>query len=373
MTDHLDAGEHTARPRRERSWRRHAVWVHLVYLAIPAFQPAFDPDAGWASWLLYGVLLAIFVPLYVAEMLRPRNTRLRFIIPVVVLGAVTSPFNPGMGVLFVYAAAAAAITEQPRVAFRWFAGLTVLAGVFLVVSTVPMPWRLWMLPNLLFIWVIGLIQLEVGAKERDAADLRIRNARIEHLATRTERERIARDLHDLLGHSLTAVIVRAQLVRGLVGTEPEQAGKEAAEIETTAREALHEVRSAVRGWRLTTLKAELDSARGMLSSVDVVLTVHRDSELTLASSAEHELALAAREALTNVARHAGASTCHVRIDSAGDDLRMAVADNGSGGAVPDGHGLRGVRERVVALGGSVRRDGSAGTTVTVSLPLRVAV
>ena len=373
MNSEDDAGR-TARPPREKSWRGYAVWTNLIYLGIPVFQPAFDPGAGWEGWLLYGAMLAVFVPLYVAEMLRPRNTRGQFLIPVVVLGAVTTPFNPGMAVLFVYAAAAAGITEQPRIAFRWFVGLTVLVGVFTVVSTVPMPWRVWtLLPNVLFIWVIGLIQMESGARERDAADLRIRNAHIEHLATMTERERIARDLHDLLGHSLTAVIVRAQLVQGLACAEPGRAGKEAAEIETTAREALQEVRSAVRGWRLATLEGELESARGMLDSVNVALTVHRDAELALVSSTEHELALAAREALTNVARHAGASTCHVRIDSAGDDLRMVIADNGSGGAVPDGNGLRGVRERVVALGGSMSRDGSVGTTITVSLPLQVAI
>src|SRR5699024_9091753 len=150
-----------------------------------------------------------------------------------------------------------------------------------------------------------------------------------HLATMAERERIARDLHDLLGHSLTALVVRARLVQGLVGTEPERAGKEAAEIETTARDALSEVRSAVRGWRIASLRDELETARGTLASVNIGLTTQWDDELTLVGSAEHELALAAREALTNVARHSAASTSQVRFGACGDEVRLVIADDGS--------------------------------------------
>lgn len=362
-----------APPGHGRSWWRYARWLHLVWLVIPAFQPMFDPDPGWTGWSLYGGMLLVFLPLYVLDVTRPGNSRARFSIPITVLGAVLTPFNTGMAVLFVYVAAAVGVTEQRSVALRAYGGLTLLIAAFTVVSTVPMPWRIWpLLPNVLLIWVIGLIQLEAAERERDAADLRVRNAHIEHLATMAERERIARDLHDLLGHSLTAMIVRAQLVQRLTAAEPQRAAGEAVEIESTAREALSEVRKAVRGWRLATLEAELESARGMLSSVDVELTVRRDAELMLVGSAEHELALAVREALTNVARHAGATSAHVRIGTSGEDLRLVVADDGVGGTAAEGDGLRGVRERLSALGGWVSRDGSAGTTVTVSLPRQVA-
>lgn len=372
MTTSEPPGQPTARDPHAGGGHKHAVWVNLVYLGIPAFQPSFDPSAGWVDWTLYGGMLAVFLPLFALQMLRPRNMRLYFLLPTVVLGAALTPFNSGMAVLFVYAAAFVAISERRRVAIASFAGLSVLVGVFTMLSTVPTPARWWaLLPNVLFIWVVGVIQLGVAANQRQAAQLRVHNARIEHLATMAERERIARDLHDLLGHSLTAMVVRAQLVQGLVGTEPERAGKEAAEIETTARDALSEVRSAVRGWRLATLETELATARGMLTSMGVEFTTQCD-DLALVGSAEHELALAAREALTNVARHSGARTCHVRLGTAGDDVRLVIADDGSGGASSEGRGLLGVRERVAALGGWMTRDGSGGTTVTVSLPLRVA-
>lgn len=371
MTTHEPTRE-VAEERRERIWWPLIRWGHLIYLTVPALTPTFNPHSGWVGWALYVGTLLVFLPLYALEMLRNQNTRWCFTIPVVLLGAVTTPFNPGMGVLFVYAAAAIGVSERRTVALRAFVGLTVLAAAFLLVSVVPMPYRTWVLPNVLFIWIVGMVQVDAAARDRHAADLRVANAHIDHLARVAERERIARDLHDLLGHSLTAMIVRAQLVHGLVTTDPRRAAEESAEIESTAREALNAVRGAVRGWRLATLDDELASARGVLDSANIRLDVHRDPEVTLVGSAEHELALAAREALTNVARHAGASNCQVRVTPLDEDLRLVVADDGVGGAVGEGNGLRGVRERVAALGGWVKLDGSGGTTLTVSLPRQVA-
>lgn len=356
------------------SWRQLVEWVHLVYLVIPALQPIFDPEATLAEWLLVAGVLAVFIPMYVAAMRRPDHARWWCTVPATVIAAATTPFNAGMAVLFVYAAATAGISESRRVALRWFIGLTMLVGLLGLVSSVPMPWRLWgVIPPLLFIWVIGLIMLEEVERERAATELRQRNARIEHLATLTERERIARDLHDLLGHTLTSIVLRAQLARELVEADPDRARKEADDIERTARNALGEVRTTVQGWRQASLDAELESARTTLAGVGVDLGVHRDGKLAIVDSTEHELALILREAVTNVARHARARTCHVGIDSDDGQLRMVIADDGVGGNAADGNGLAGMRERVAALGGTVRRNGSTGTTVTVAVPLEVAI
>ncbi|WP_199433222.1 sensor histidine kinase [Qaidamihabitans albus] len=343
--------------------------VHLVYLVFPAFQPLFDPDAGWPDWLLVAGIIGTFVPLYVLAMRRPAWSRWLCTVPATVIGVAATPFNAGAAVLFVYAAAVAAVSESRRTALRWFAGLTLLVSVLTVVSPVPMPWRLWgLIPPLVFIWIIGLTRLEDADRERDAAELRLRNARIEHLAAVSERERIARDLHDLLGHSLTAVVMRAQLI----GVDPARARTEAAEIERTAREALTEVRAAVSGWRQASLDEELDAARTALVGAGVRLLVRRDDDLVLVGSTEHALALALREAVTNVARHAGARTCRVDIGAHDGELRLVIADDGVGGQAAEGNGLAGMRERVTALGGRVLRAGTAGTTVTIAVPLRVA-
>jgi two-component system sensor histidine kinase DesK len=348
-------------------------WVHLVYLVLPLFQPMFDPNADFWDWALAVGLIVAFIPMYAMSLLRPWHARWWLTVPATVLGIIATPFNAGAAVLFVYAAACAGISESRRTALRWFIALTMVALALSLVSVVPMPYRLWnIIPPVLFIWVIGLVQINEAERMRDAAELRMANARIEHLATVSERERIARDLHDLLGHSLTAVVMRAQLVKELVDVDPVRARAEVLEIERTAREALAEVRATVSGWRQASLEAELDAARGALASTGVSLVVHRDPDLTLVGSMEHALALAVREAITNVARHARAHACHVGIHATDGELRVVVADDGVGGSSPEGNGLTGMRERIAALGGRVVRTGTEGTTVTIAVPLRVA-
>ncbi|PRY37334.1 sensor histidine kinase [Umezawaea tangerina] len=347
-------------------------WVHLVYLGLPAFQPIFDPTADAGDWALVAFIVVAFLPMYAMSLLRPWQARWWLTVPATVLGVLAVHFNAGAAVLFVYAAACAGLTETRRTALRWFGFLTTLTLVFGVLSATPMPYRLWnVVPPVLFIWVIGLVQIAEAARARANTELRMENARIEHLATVSERERIARDLHDLLGHSLTAVVMRAQLVEQLVAVDPERARAEVREIERTARDALSEVRATVSGWRQASLEAELDAARGALASTGVDLHVRRDPDLALLGSTEHALALAVREAITNVARHADARTCQVGIHAVDGELRVVVADDGVGGGA-DGNGLSGMRERIAALGGRVHRTATEGTTVTIAVPLRVA-
>lgn len=347
--------------------------MHLVYLAIPFFQPIFDPDPGWVDWLLAAGIVAAFLPIFALGVFQPERSR-RWAVLSTALAVIGTPFNTGLSILFVYAAAFAGVSETRRVATRWLVGLTLALGMFGVVSAVPMPWRLWgLLPSLLFIWIIGLIQIEGSEQAREAAELRLRNARVEHLATVSERERIARDLHDLLGHSLTAVVVRAQLVQQLVETDPARSRAEASEVERIARGALSEVRGTLSGWRQASLDDEVESARATFTTMGVELTVHRDDNLTLVGSVEHALALALREAVTNVARHARARSCHVSIVADGRELRLVVADDGKDRLAREGNGLAGMRERIGALGGVVHLSGAAGTTVAISVPAEVAL
>jgi len=345
-------------------------WIHTIYLAIPLFQPLFDPVSDGWDWAIAIGIAVLGGVLYFVSLLRVDLARWYSAVPLTVLAVATMPLNAGASVLLVYAASAAGRVENRANAIRWFIGLTILLLGMSVVIPAPLPWRLFsIIPSLLFIWVIGLVCIEEAERAREASELRLRNARIEHLATITERERIARDLHDLLGHSLTAVVMRAQLI----GADPSRAVTEAAEIERTARDALAEVRNALSGWRQASLEREVETARGALASADVELVVRRETDLVLIGSTEHELALALREAVTNVARHARARTCHIGIHCADDELRLVIADDGVGGKSREGNGLTGIRERVTALGGRMDRTTSAGTIVTIAVPLAVAV
>ncbi|MFJ9560149.1 sensor histidine kinase [Streptomyces fuscichromogenes] len=367
----VDASAPGSVAERLRTWE----WVYLGYLLFVLAQPYFTPDREWWEWPLAFSVCAITVVLYALALLRGRSSRQIWIsiVPMAVVGALATPFNTNASVLFIYAAAAAGNTLTRDAARLWFVGLTALDGVTVLVSRVPMPYRLWgFVPPLVLIWVIGLLEIRQRDRRQEQENERLRSSQVELLATITERERIARDLHDLLGHSLTAVVMRAQLTRELVLADPERARAEAEEIERNAREALSAVRSTVTGWRRTSIRAELEAARRALAGAGVRLRVDYDDHLILVATTEHELGLALREAVTNVARHARASACHIGVDADGERVRLVIADDGIGGDAPEGTGLTGLRERVAKLGGAVRRTGSAGTTLTITVPVEVA-
>lgn len=203
---------------------------------------------------------------------------------------------------------------------------------------------------------------------RSQAALRRTQEEVERLAKLAERERIARDLHDLLGHTLTVITRKAELARRLADIDPDRARQEIGDVESIARDALKEVRSAVTGFRQTDLETELAQARVALQSA----LIHFETKIepfNLDAASEQVLALALREATTNVLRHSAANSCHVHVETLGDQVRLTVRDDGKGGDTKEGSGLAGMRERVTALGGQFSVESKGGTIVTVSVPM----
>ncbi len=175
-------------------------------------------------------------------------------------------------------------------------------------------------------------------------------------AVAEERLRFARDLHDLLGHTLSVMVVKAEAVGRLALRDGETAAEQAADIERIGRQALTEVRAAVTGYRGRGLAAELDSARTALADAGIAADV-RVPAAVLTPETDALLGWAVREGVTNVIRHSGAATCAVELRE-GDDLVLEIRDDGGGpgrGRVR-GNGLAGLRERVTALGGRLAAD-----------------
>lgn len=358
-----------------QSITRYEPYLWLVYLAALVFQPVFDPDTTAVDWVATAVMVAVFLPLYQASLAERDQRRLMFLLAAMAgLGVVGSLVNAGAGVFVVYAAALAGRLSPVRKAVMAVAVLAGLAGVMFLISTVPMPWRLLaVVPIIVFVLVIGAVGIIAGERERTQAQLRRADEEIERLATVAERERIARDLHDLLGQTLSVVVLKSELAGRLVRSDPELAEREMREVEQTARTALAEVRSAVTGYRAKGLGAELVSARQALSAANVDLEATIDLPV-LTAEQEATLALALREAVTNVLRHADAQSATIRADATPDEVRLEVGDDGRGARGPDGSGLAGMRERATALGGHVScRTGPSGgerpgTLVRVVLP-----
>ncbi len=354
---------------------RYLRYVWLVYLGTLVFQPAFDPTAGLLDWVAVGVLVTVFLPLYLAAT-SPRRPRTLLLLAagMALLGLLGSFVNSGAGIFVVYAAASVAYLEPVR---RAVVAIAALAGVVLLmiaVSPIPMPWRLASLaPAFVFTIVVGAVSIFDAERERAYRRLRRADQEIERLATLAERERIGRDLHDLLGHTLSVVVVKAELAGRLVRVNADRAAVEIGDVERIARDALGEVRAAVTGYRAGGLAAELARTRQALSAAGVEARI--DTTVSAVPAAhESVLALAVRECVTNVVRHAGAAETTITVHDEPGEVVLQVTDDGRGTRGPEGSGLTGMRERVSALGGSVRIEagnGARGTRVTVTLPLPV--
>jgi len=191
------------------------------------------------------------------------------------------------------------------------------------------------------------------------------------MARIAERERISRDLHDLLGHTLSMITLKAELAGKLLERDPQACRSEIRDIEQTARKALSEVRSAVTGIRQTGFAHELATARASLAAANVGFT-EQVQPCVLPAALENVLSLALREAVTNILRHAGASHCEVRMALESGMVVLRVRDNGRAlddGAIVHGSGLSGMKERVAALGGRLALRADRGLALELSLPM----
>jgi len=344
-------------------------WMPVIWLP---FMIWFFVDPIWwknpAPLLVIGNTIygLVFIWLYLYSFSHPEPRRLYAVVAMFVMAAALIHSNNGAVCgLFVYAIAAGAFTTN-RARVIALLGIDIaLLGIYSLHLKLPLAfWG----SMLLLILGVG-IGNHIGALAHCANEkLRLADAEIEHLAKVAERERIARDLHDLLGHTLSLITLKAELARKLVDRDPQRAKQEMLEVEQTSRAALADVREAISGYRGEGLAAELVRARKALETAGIA--VNSDiAELPLSSAQETVLALALREAVTNVVRHAQARRCDVRLQQQDNLCTLEIADNGRGADAPEGNGLRGMRERLEALGGSLQRQTQAGTRLVIQLPL----
>jgi len=347
----------------ERDWAGWTKYIWLIYIIPFAGYPVVA-NAGWGRIALTWFATALFTFLYLAGY-RVRGRRLLWIIAAITtLGVAFMPINYGAGAFFIFAASFAGSAGRMRKAFTIIGVvLLVLLVDVLVIGLSPLIW--WWAA--FFTVVIGAVNAHFAQAGRANKRLQMAQDEIEHLAKVAERERIARDLHDVLGHTLSLIILKSELASKLADRDPQRARDEIRDVERISREALSEVRQAVRGYRAG-LQQELDGATAMLRAASIELTTEFEP-VPLAAGQEAILALALREAVTNVVRHSEATHCTIAVRRAGDDIRLIVSDDGRGGGREDGAGISGMRERITTLGGSVARDGAHGTTLTVTLPL----
>lgn len=198
-------------------------------------------------------------------------------------------------------------------------------------------------------------------------ELRVTRRALADAAVEQERLRFARDLHDLLGHTLSLIVVKAEVARRLADRDPAATAQAAAEIELIGRQALSEVREAVSGYRVRSFAVELANASTTLADAGVTTTVSV-APGDLPTEVDEAFAWVVREATTNIIRHSRASSCVVTV-AHGAAWRLEVHDDGVGGSAGvAGHGLGGLRERLQAIGGTLTTVAHPGFTVVAAVP-----
>jgi len=353
----------TTEPKRLRDLRWDS-YVWLVYSLPFLFMAIGAPYTVYQKAVML-LMYAVFLPLYFAGFLI-RGPRILWIVGALDLIAIVGSYwNPSAASFFIYGSACIANGFQTRTAAKVLVGQVVFGAVASLV--LGMPWWYHM-ASVVISSLIGAITIQARAKEAGDAKLRLAQEEVERLAKLAERERIARDLHDLLGHSLSIVVLKSELTRKLMASDPARAAQESAEIEKIARQGLADVRQAITGYRSSGLAAEIEHVRDTLTEAGIDTTIEA-RPIRLGPAQETALSLALREAATNVIRHASATKCHIRFYAQDGSALMEVQDDGRGGDAPFGNGLTGMRERIQALGGILRRETERGTRLMVSLPL----
>jgi two-component system sensor histidine kinase DesK len=291
-----------------------------------------------------------------------------WLVVIVTLAIAVFVVGRGLGWLIILAIAAAACGRFTATSWPAIFGAVCCSGASLIVTAQQV--RQLDAGNMVLLVIVpsmaAFLAYASTKRNETVAELRQTRAELARVAVAEERLRIARDLHDLLGQSLSLITLKAELSRRMLDTDTPSAAREMAELETVARQSLRDVREAVAGYRQPDLAAELGAARQLLTAAGLSCRISIPAGLSLPADVDTVLAWTVREGVTNVVRHARASSAGITVSTGatagGTDRVVAeITDNGTGPlAGPAGSGLAGLSERVRQLGGNLMAGPAPG-------------
>lgn len=337
--------------------------LYLVYLAF-LFLP----------WLFYAPKLAdigvtltatlIYLPLHYASFKATGARRLLLIAAIAALGVATAPFQNGHSVFHIYAAAAAGYIRPIKIS-GIVLGLCI--AVFVASSLFFDRYILELAVGLVIsivVWVSTFADAEAHAGHERAERERTLEAQ---QASLVERERIARDLHDVLGHTLTLVSLKADLASRLIEVDTDRAKAEIESIRTSTREALSDIRATLSGLTATSISDELENASTAFEAAGITLKISGQMP-DLPTVQDTAAGLMIREAATNIIRHSSATEVIIVFEKDAHSVGISVSDNGASEGIREGNGLSGLRKRFEALGGAFSIAETGGVQLRAVFP-----
>lgn len=342
-------------------------WIWLIF-SLYYFVPLFYIDFEWLELSLLVGVYCVFVALYLWAITLPCHKAWKAVVALSALAIATAAYTPGASTFFSYIGFLIGFSYRTRIWLQLTAALTLVIIAMHYYFDYPVPF--FAMPAL-----SGLITISIiGYVERVRMEARISQQKsheeIEQLAIIAERERIARDLHDILGHTLSSIALKAELAEKLLAQEKhQQAQQHLSELHQIARNSLSLVRQTVSGYKHRGLSGEIMALCEKLRESGFVVELTGDIP-QLSPRAETALILALTELTTNVLRHSKGNHCQIEFRNSCDKILVRMRDNGKVEELVPGNGLQGIQERLNALAGDIQSSINKGCEFVISLPRR---
>lgn len=348
-------------------------YVWLIYLPL-FFGPVFYYSPNPMHWLWTGIATVCFLAIYFhVYWVQPKYVIIH-ILAIILMGTLCALYTPSAQTFFIFAASFCSRLRPVKYSF------ITLVGIVLWMAAVSWMFGLeayFFLPGIFFSLIVGSLNIYQHALQEKKRELVLSQKEVERLAKVAERERIARDLHDLIGHTFSVITLKADLAGRLLDKDLEKARTEIKQLEDISRDALSQVREVVSGYRSSDLLSELANAKYVLASLDIDFSYEllnvEEQELELDLASKKELAIVLRELVTNIIKHAKATQVKVTISGGNNQMELSVQDNGVGFEEINGvgFGLKGIEERIRKIKGQVNivtGGESTGTLTQISVP-----
>ncbi len=340
----------------------------FLYLFFWPFRPA------WLEMLLFVLFAAAYRQSYM-DAKRREGYIVAQIAAVSLIGWIEGPWWLSLGL---YPAISMSLLPTYR-RIGWMVGILLVsfgAATFAAYGQEDWSWRFAWLPIILAIaaapYIMKLYQISCENRDR----LREANDEIARLVKQEERQRIARDLHDTLGHQLSLITLKSELVERLIDAHPDQAAEEARDVQRITRSTLLQVRELISDMQAIDIAEEFRQACEIFQSAGISFEAVHDPSLKAAPVVQNILGMCLRECVTNVIKHSGADRCTATLREEPGSFKLRVEDNGTGIAQDRGrlarfgNGLLGMKERLLLIEGKLEwaSDQANGTSVTITVP-----